>query len=130
MKEIRYNDRLWFGKYNGTRLCEIIKNDQNYVHKLINEFGFKLDQRSMDKINGRIKIVPVEPFENNIYYKKIKKHTVDNHNQADEIVYDQSMHRINRMKIALIPSFYRIGGFIVDTVVDTDNQVDEIDYDQ
>lgn len=46
MKEIRYNDRLWFGKHKGRRICEIIKGDPAYVQKLVNEYKIKLDEKS------------------------------------------------------------------------------------
>jgi hypothetical protein len=49
MKEIRFNDRLWFGKYKNQRINDLIKNDPSYVQKILNEesSNIKLDPKTM-----------------------------------------------------------------------------------
>ena len=37
MKVVRFNDRLWFGKYKGVRICDVIKQDPAHIHKLMDE---------------------------------------------------------------------------------------------
>lgn len=53
MKEVRYNDRLWFGKHKGTRICEIIKSDPAHIQKIMIESKITLDKKSMNLYNDR-----------------------------------------------------------------------------
>jgi hypothetical protein len=45
MKEVRLNDRFWFGKHKGARICEIIKQDPIFIQKIIKEGKIKLDEK-------------------------------------------------------------------------------------
>lgn len=59
MKKIRLNDRMWFGKYNGMRMCDLLSNDLSYVDKLLKEENVTLDAKCMDifeRKTGRNKI--------------------------------------------------------------------------
>jgi hypothetical protein len=47
MKEIRFNDRIWFGKYRNKRISEIIKIDPKFVQGLTKEDKISLDSRTM-----------------------------------------------------------------------------------
>jgi len=66
MKKIRYNDKLWFGKYKGTRISELIRSDTSYLHKLVNEHKFVMDDKINDyfRKNGiRMKYTAVDAAE-------------------------------------------------------------------
>lgn len=56
MKEVRFNDKLWFGKYSGSRISELIKDDPNYIQKLIKEDKIKLDNKSKKYFEDRLGI--------------------------------------------------------------------------
>lgn len=56
MKEVRFNDRLWFGKHSGVRISELIKADPNYIQKLIKEGKIKLDEKSNKAFEDRMGI--------------------------------------------------------------------------
>lgn len=46
MKEVRFNDKLWFGKYKGKRISDIIKNDPNFIQKLLRDNKIKMDAKT------------------------------------------------------------------------------------
>jgi hypothetical protein len=56
MKEVRFNDKIWFGKHKGLRICEVIKLDPIFVQKLVTDNKIKLDERSMNNFQERIGI--------------------------------------------------------------------------
>ena len=45
MKEVRFNDRMWFGKHKGNRICDIINHDPKFIQKLLKEDKIKLDKK-------------------------------------------------------------------------------------
>jgi hypothetical protein len=45
MKEVRLNDKMWFGKYKGTRINDIIRTDATFIQKLVKEGKIKLDEK-------------------------------------------------------------------------------------
>lgn len=53
MKQIRYNDRLWFGKYKGVRAHDIMATDPCYFNKFIDEQKISLDNRLTEKMKKR-----------------------------------------------------------------------------
>lgn len=58
MKEVRYNDRIWFGKHKGMRFCELIKHDPNFIQKMVLDGKIKLDAKTMmvfEQNYGRMK---------------------------------------------------------------------------
>jgi hypothetical protein len=53
---IYLNEKIWFGKYKGKRLKEIIDNDISYVKKLLKENkSISLDNESINYINIKTK---------------------------------------------------------------------------
>ena len=46
MKEVRLNDRLWFGKHKGARISDVIKKDPTWLNKILKENKIKLDEKS------------------------------------------------------------------------------------
>jgi hypothetical protein len=48
MRKVRYNDRLWFGKYKGQRACDVLHNDTSYIQKLQKEHGIVFDKEILD----------------------------------------------------------------------------------
>lgn len=52
MKEVRYHDRLWFGKHKGNRISDIIRSDPNFIRKLMNEKKIKLDKKCYSIFEG------------------------------------------------------------------------------
>jgi len=53
MKEVRFNDRLWFGKHKGARVSDLIKGDPNYIQKLMKEGAITLDAKSKNYFEER-----------------------------------------------------------------------------
>ncbi len=53
MKEVRFNDKLWFGKHKGARVSDLIKGDPNYIQKLIKEGAITLDTKSKNYFEER-----------------------------------------------------------------------------
>lgn len=53
MKEIRYNDRIWFGKYKNKRISEILKIDPKFVQGLVKEDKICLDDRVMEHLSEK-----------------------------------------------------------------------------
>jgi len=45
MKEVRLNDKLWFGKHKDTRISDIIKADPSFIQKLVKEGKIKLNEK-------------------------------------------------------------------------------------
>lgn len=62
MKEVRYNDRFWFGKHKGARIFEIINHDPNFIQKLINENKIKLDSKTTSYFERKIGKFNLEPI--------------------------------------------------------------------
>lgn len=60
MKEVRLNDKFWFGKHQNKRIFEIIKGDPAYIHKLINDGKIKLDKKASELFNERNGSTPFE----------------------------------------------------------------------
>jgi hypothetical protein len=58
MKKVRYNDRIWFGKYKGVRVCELLKNDIMFLNKLevsgVVEFDEKIKYSMKDRSKRKI----------------------------------------------------------------------------
>ena len=48
MKEVRYNDKMWFGKHKGTRISDLIKLDPDYIQKIINDGVITLDNKGKE----------------------------------------------------------------------------------
>ena len=46
MKEMRYNDKMWFGRHKGERISDLIKHDPAYVQKIIKEGKIRLDPKT------------------------------------------------------------------------------------
>jgi len=46
MKEVRFNDKLWFGLHRGERISDLIKNNPAYIQRLVRENKIKLDEKS------------------------------------------------------------------------------------
>lgn len=53
MKEVRLNDKLWFGKYKNVRMSDIIKTDPTFIQKIIKEGKIKLDKKSIDLFESK-----------------------------------------------------------------------------
>jgi len=73
MKEVRLNDKFWFGKHKGARVSDIIKHDPNFIQKIVKEGKIKLDDKSrilFEQKYGstpdgqRIRREPPRPIEN------------------------------------------------------------------
>lgn len=45
MKEVRLNDKLWFGKYKGERISALIKSDASYIQKILKEGIISMDDK-------------------------------------------------------------------------------------
>jgi hypothetical protein len=43
-KEVRYNDKLWFGKYKGKRVKSVLR-DTKYVDSLLEKDMIRLDKK-------------------------------------------------------------------------------------
>lgn len=54
MKEVRYNDKLWFGKHRGARICDIIKYDPIFIKKLVDDKKIILDKKTQYHLNEKI----------------------------------------------------------------------------
>jgi hypothetical protein len=59
MKELRYNDKLWFGKHRGSRVCDVIKGDPSFIKKIVDKGKVKLDQKTQKLFNDRIGYKPL-----------------------------------------------------------------------
>lgn len=59
MKEIRFNDRMWFGKYKGLRIYEIIDSNPSYISKILKENNLFLDEKSKNRLFGDKKSIDV-----------------------------------------------------------------------
>lgn len=46
MKIVRFNDRIWFGKHKGTRVCDLLHHDPSFVKKLIDDKLIQLDDKT------------------------------------------------------------------------------------
>jgi len=46
MKEVRLNDKFWFGKHKGARVSDVIKKDPTWLNKILKENKIKLDDKS------------------------------------------------------------------------------------
>jgi len=46
MKIVRYNDKIWFGKYKGNRFSDIIMTDPIFIIKHINDKLIELDDKT------------------------------------------------------------------------------------
>lgn len=53
MKEIRLNDKMWFGKYSGYSIKDIMDRDMLYVDKLISGSKFKINDNIFKYIEKR-----------------------------------------------------------------------------
>lgn len=51
-KIIRLNDRIWFGKYKGSRIIDIIKMDKSHILKLNEIHNFELDKKIYEMMYG------------------------------------------------------------------------------
>jgi len=51
-KIIRLNDRIWFGKYKGSRIIDIIKMDKSHILKLNEIHNLELDKKIYEMIYG------------------------------------------------------------------------------
>jgi hypothetical protein len=86
MKKVRYNDRMWFGKYKGIRACELLKNDTGFLIKLkesgLIEFDEKLKNSIKDRLEKRYAPPNAEIHENMrnnvIDEPMVRDHPVDN----------------------------------------------------
>lgn len=51
-KEIRLNDKMWFGRYNGKTIKWIIDNDMNFIDKLIDGGKISYHKNILDYLEG------------------------------------------------------------------------------
>jgi len=50
-KEVRLNDKLWFGKYKGKSIRVILDSDRNFLDNLVNKGTIKYGSNIIDYIN-------------------------------------------------------------------------------
>lgn len=120
MKKVRYNDKLWFGKHSGNRVCELIKGDPVYIQKIIKEGVITLDDKSQkyfDEImGGGGRSRPRNPFdEDRVVREVIQREYVtcgiferpDNMKAAlSSLVANLGLHYPTSLLVTVINNFY------------------------
>lgn len=53
MKEVRLNDKMWFGKHKGSRVMNIIKTDPSFIQTMVKEKKFVLDEKGNEFFESR-----------------------------------------------------------------------------
>lgn len=51
VKEVRLNDKLWFGKYKGKTIKDIINCDRNFIENLVTNNKITYNKNVIDYIN-------------------------------------------------------------------------------
>jgi hypothetical protein len=77
MRKVRYNDKLWFGKHKGHRVCSILENDPSYIQKLQREHGIVFDEKILNYFKSQ----------ENYQTPKTKK-IIENHNDIHGYAID------------------------------------------
>jgi hypothetical protein len=55
MIKLELNEKLWFGKYNGIRLIDIIKNNSKYIDTLINIYKIDISDDAYKLLKNKPK---------------------------------------------------------------------------
>lgn len=52
MKEVRLNDKIWFGKYKGVTIKELLNSDRYFLDSLIIKRKIKFSQNVINYLGG------------------------------------------------------------------------------
>lgn len=69
--KIELNEKLWFGKYKGERLIDVIKNNSNYIKKLYDEYDVELSDEAFNYYKD-IKNKSFSEIRQNVIYGEIR----------------------------------------------------------
>ena len=45
---LELDEKLWFGKYKGRRLVDVIESDAKYINKMVSEYNVELSEDALN----------------------------------------------------------------------------------